>query len=255
MTDFPSDDARLRATETQMRHALGLHGGAPTRSSAGGSQSQRHRFVRDGEVPVTVLRRDHHPDGEAGTNQLDAARQAIRSEATAKERAQRLLEESQAVIRDLQTKLGHERLAKNEALESVQRLETETRAATHALETAEAELAAERLSRRNAEDALAEALETGQEAEQRIRDANAARTVRRPSKPLLTRRATGIGSKKLAARDIDRQPHSKSLTPAAIVDDGSMPKQTRRRQRPDKVGDEASEIVEWWMPDWREKFR
>jgi hypothetical protein len=39
------------------------------------------------------------------------------------------------------------------------------------------------------------------------------------------------------------------------VDDGSMPKQTRRRQRPDKVGDEASEIVEWWMPDWREKFR
>jgi hypothetical protein len=60
-----------------------LHGDAPTRLSAGGPQAQRRRFVRDGEVPVTVIRRDHHPDGEHGANQLDAARQATRSEATA----------------------------------------------------------------------------------------------------------------------------------------------------------------------------
>src|ERR1700719_2547288 len=131
MTDSPSDDARLRATETQMRHALGLHGHAPKRSTTGGSQPHRHRFVRDGEVPVTVIRRDHQPDGEHGANQLDAARQAIRSEA-AKERAERQLAEAQAMIRDLQTKLGHERLAKAEALETVRRLETEARVAAHA---------------------------------------------------------------------------------------------------------------------------
>jgi hypothetical protein len=125
MTDSPPHDARLRATETQMRHALGLRASTPPRSSTSGSQPQRHRFVRDGEVPVTVLRRDHQPDGEHGANQLDAARQAIRSEAAAKERAERLLEEAQATIRDLQTKLGHERLAKDEALETVRRLETE----------------------------------------------------------------------------------------------------------------------------------
>jgi hypothetical protein len=170
MTDSPSDDSRLRATETQMRHALGLDGRAPTRSSAIGPQPQRRRFVRDGEVPVTVLRGVHQPDGEHGANQLDAAQQAMRSEATAKERAERLLAEAQAVIRDVQTKLGHEHLAKNEVLETVRRLETETQVAVHALETAEAELAAERLARHNAEDALAEALEAGMEAERRLRD-------------------------------------------------------------------------------------
>jgi hypothetical protein len=151
MTDSPPDDARLRAAEKQMRHALGLRGDAPSRSSTSGPQSQRRKYVRDGEVPVTVLRRDQQRDGEHGANQLDAARQAIRSEAAAKERAERLLEEAQATIRDLQTKLGHERLAKDEAREAVRRLETETRVATQALQTAEAELAAEH--------ALAEALE------------------------------------------------------------------------------------------------
>jgi hypothetical protein len=154
MTDFHSDAARLRATETQMRHALGLHGGAPTRSTTSGSQPQRRRFVRDGEVPVTVLRGVHQPDGENGANQLDAARQAIRSEATAKERAERLLEEAQAMIRDLKTKLGHEHLAKDEALETVRRLETETGVAVQALESAGVELAAERLARCNAENTL-----------------------------------------------------------------------------------------------------
>src|SRR5450631_2287696 len=165
MTDPSPDDARLRSTETQMRHALGLRGDTPPRSSASGSHRQRHRFVRDGEVPVTVIRRDHQPEGEHSANQLDAARQAIQSEATAKDRAERLLAEAQAMIRDLQTRLGHERLAKDEALETVRRLETEARVAAHAQETAEAELAAERLTRRNAEDALAEALEARHEAE------------------------------------------------------------------------------------------
>jgi membrane protein involved in colicin uptake len=180
MTDSPSDDSRLRETETQMRHALGLHGDAPTRSSASGSHTQRHRFVRDGEVPVTVIRRDHQPDGEHGGNQLDAARQAIRSEATARECAERLLAGAQAVIRDLQTKLGHERLAKDEALETVRRLETETRAAEKAQQTAEAELVAERRARRDAEDACAEAVEARHEAERSHRDAMAVEMARKP---------------------------------------------------------------------------
>jgi hypothetical protein len=129
-----------------MRYALGLRGETPPQSFANRSQPQRRRFVRDGEVPVTVIRRDHQPDGEQGANQLDAARQAIRSEATAKERAERLLAEAQAMIRDLQTNLGHERLSKNEALDTVRRLETEAGVAAHAQETVDAELAAERLS-------------------------------------------------------------------------------------------------------------
>jgi hypothetical protein len=72
-------------------------------------------------VPVTVIRRDRHQqDGDPGINRLDTARQAIRSEAMARERAERAVEEAQVTIRHLQTKLAHERLAKNEALEAAQ---------------------------------------------------------------------------------------------------------------------------------------
>jgi hypothetical protein len=116
-------------------------------------------------VPVTVLRGVHQPDGEHSANRLDAVRQAIRTQARAKERAERLPVEAQAMIRDLQTKLGHERLAKDEALDSVRRLETEMRVAARAQEASEAELAAERLARHNAEDALAGAVEARQEAD------------------------------------------------------------------------------------------
>jgi hypothetical protein len=196
-----------------MRHALGLRGDTPPRSSASGSQPQRHRFVRDGEVPVTVLRRDHQPDGEHGANQLDAARQAIRSEATAKERAERLLAEAQARIRDLQTKLGHERLARDEAVEAVRRLETEARVAAHAQETAEAELVAERLARRNAEDALAEALEAHQEAEAQLRDAISVQEVRQPPRQQDRRRPWRTGRDRSRLVGVDGRPKSATRNP------------------------------------------
>jgi hypothetical protein len=92
-------------------------------------------------------------------------------------------------MRDLQTKLAHERLVKDEALETVRRQETETQAAAQAQETVETELAAERLARRNAEDALAEAREARQRAEVRLWDAITVQKVRKPSKPSATRRA------------------------------------------------------------------
>jgi hypothetical protein len=158
MTDSPQDDARLRATETQMHRALGMRGNTPSRStsdrpmtSTSGSQPPRRRFVRDGEVPVTVIRRDHQPDGEPGTNQLDAARQGIRSQAMARERAARSLEEAQITIRELQTKLAHERLAKDEALEAAQRAETEKQTAQQTLQTLQTELMAERRDRQKPE--------------------------------------------------------------------------------------------------------
>ena len=109
MTDSPPDDARLRATEIQMRHALGLHGDAPPQSSNTGLQPQRRRFIRDGEGPVTIIHREHEPDGQHGTNQLQAARQAIRSQAAARDRAERMLAAAQITIRDLQMQLAHER--------------------------------------------------------------------------------------------------------------------------------------------------
>jgi hypothetical protein len=84
-------DARLRATEAQMRRALGLPANTQVRStpihSTGAtyeSHRQRHRFISDGVVPVTFIRRNRYPVGEPGTNQLDAARRAMHSAAAEK---------------------------------------------------------------------------------------------------------------------------------------------------------------------------
>ena len=60
------------------------------------------RFARDGEVPVTVIHRDHDEIG-GGTNTLDAAQAALREQIEAREHAETLLREAQATIRDLQT--------------------------------------------------------------------------------------------------------------------------------------------------------
>ncbi len=74
----------------------------------------RRRFVRDGEVPVTVLRRDT-PPGATLSSPLQQAETALANEIAARRNAERLLTEAQAQIRDLQTKLGHAELAKTEA--------------------------------------------------------------------------------------------------------------------------------------------
>ena len=83
MPQFPPDHAHLGATEAQMRRALGLAANTQVRSApihststTYGPHRQKHQFVRDGEVPVTFIRRNRYPDGEPGTNQLDAARQS-----------------------------------------------------------------------------------------------------------------------------------------------------------------------------------
>jgi septal ring factor EnvC (AmiA/AmiB activator) len=156
MTESDTDDAQLRTTEAQMRQALGLNSQASPQTASehpppltNGSYPQRRRFVRDGEIPVTLLHRDHHPDGETGINQLDATRQALRSETAARERAERSLEEAQATIRDLQTKLAHERLAKDEA---DARAETDRQALQQTLQSVQAELATARQVRRNVAD-------------------------------------------------------------------------------------------------------
>jgi hypothetical protein len=83
MTQSLADDARLRAAEAQMRRALGLQNAAPrsgdeyrpTPTTA--THRPPRRFVRDGEVPVTVVHRGHHRDDATSTNHLDPIRQAL----------------------------------------------------------------------------------------------------------------------------------------------------------------------------------
>ena len=153
-----------------MRHALGLHNTshtqaipAPAGTSPGASRPQRRRFVRDGEVPVTVIHRDqgHAP----GTNALEAARQALREQVAAREHAEQRLQEAQVTIHDLQTKMAHERLARDEA---VQRADNEMQVVKQALQGVLEELAAERASRKKAEQERDESVAARQETEERM---------------------------------------------------------------------------------------
>jgi hypothetical protein len=76
------------------------------------------RFVRDGEVPVTILHHEHNEG--CGTNKLDEARKALQDQIAACEHAERQLQEAQAAIENLQTHLAHERIAAHEATQKAE---------------------------------------------------------------------------------------------------------------------------------------
>jgi hypothetical protein len=246
-----------------MRRALGLRGNTPPRSttdrpvtSNSGSQPPRRRFVRDGEVPVTVIRRDHQLDAEPGTNQLDAARHAIRAEAMAREHAERSLEEARIAIRDLQTNLAHERLARDEAMETIRRQRADGQAVQQILLAVQEELAAERLAHRCAEDALAEALEGRKEAEGRLREAIAAKQARKLAQAphglaeaTTTRRKAPVGLDTYAERRANNtvRPTVRERRETAvpkIVNDRARMIPARRLGQLAIDGDQKSEIVE-----------
>src|SRR3984885_2132046 len=218
MTDNPSD-ARLSATELQMRRALGLDGEPPPISHSTHSHTpsngphQRRQFARDGDVPVTIV----HSDSGSRLQQLDATRQALRQQTAAREEAERLLVDARNTIHDLETKLGHERLARDEVMKRInaERLQIE-----EALTAVQEELVTERAMRARAERERDEAAVATQTAEQRL-----------------------------------RQTVVKAASPAPLPED--QPR--RRRGRPPKVVREVapddSDIVEWWSPGWQEKYR
>ena len=183
--------------EQAMRRALGLYGDAPRprpeerqdgaqRGGGGFTQGglHRRRFVQDGEVPVTVVRREpdaaHGGTGQAAptSSRLQRVEAALAGETAGRERAERALHETQAALQALQTKMGHNDLAKNEALAASKRLadeivtlkeelgaaserlkEVEARAdeAEEDLRTVRAELTEERRARKLAERLLREA--------------------------------------------------------------------------------------------------
>src|SRR5690242_8470169 len=91
---LPIDDV-----EAQMRRALGLFGGGPRARAEQPHREPNHvrnaspikrRFVQDGEVPVTVVRRD--PDaGSLSASPLQRAETALADEIAARRNAERLL--------------------------------------------------------------------------------------------------------------------------------------------------------------------
>jgi hypothetical protein len=208
----PIDEA-----ESQMRKALGLLGDPsrhrpdaermeqPARMSdrfnGGGFNGglHRRRFVQDGDIPVTVLRRDqgHEAPAHRGmsapaaptSSRLQRTEAALAAETAARERAERSLSETQSVVRDLQTKIGHAELAKNEAVDALRRerealaeLRSEgdlreerfqealeqARGAERNLHTCQEQLTEERHARNNADKALRAAEAARESAEQLV---------------------------------------------------------------------------------------
>lgn len=223
MTDAPPD-VPLRATELQMRRVLGLDRKAPPASQPTHSSTpsnglhQRRHFVRDGEVPTTVI----HSDRGSRLQQLEAMRQALQERTAAREEADRLLLDARNAVRDLETKLAHERLAK---YEMAQRASAERQKFEEALAAVQDKLAAE-LRMRSARE-RDDAFVARQTTEQRLRQVTVSDTVK------------------------------DAPSPAGSFPSGDPP--TRRRGRPPKTAGQAdpddADVVEWWVPGWQQKYR
>ncbi len=135
-----------------MRQALGLFGQRASHPETGGGSRQgggahmqvgarRHRFVQDGEVPVSVVRgRREQVASQVPAPRTDARDRLLdeqTAERTGREQAERRLTEAQTLIRTLQTRLGHAELERDEAIEEAkslrQQLATERAAAEEKL--------------------------------------------------------------------------------------------------------------------------
>ena len=182
-TASPGDP--MQAAEARMRRALGLDGeqlrsrpaqdrvDAPQRpADRFSTPGHKRRFVHDGEVPVTLVHglvsgRREHADGNGTrpganlqpTNRLEVAEAALAAEIATRERAERALQEAQAAVHDLQTKLGHADLARQEAVETLRREREASAAVRMSLQEAEDQAAAARQAREAAERELADLLE------------------------------------------------------------------------------------------------
>ena len=116
------------ADETRMRLALGLD--RPQSSRPAQIQPEqaraRRRFVRDGEVAVTVVSAQRQDAAEGSArDQLAAAEQALAAERAAHAQTTRSLQEALANVRSLQTKLAHAELAHGEAIAHERRAHAE----------------------------------------------------------------------------------------------------------------------------------
>ena len=129
---FPLSPSDSQSTESRMRRALGLQGPSrPAPQQRADQARPRHRFVQDGGVPVVVLnsRGDNDPVAafKARVSEIEAVLDAERNAHGA---TKRILQEAQANVQALQTRLAHAEFAHGEAL------------------------AAERQARKEAEDSL-----------------------------------------------------------------------------------------------------
>ena len=194
----------------------------------------RHRFVRDGEVPVVTVtsRRGHSahslPAGTsfdpAVTSRLETVEVTLRQERSARQRVEAALRAAQATIHDLQTKLGHAVLARDEAVEAL-------RGAEAGLRDAEA-----------------------QRAEQR-RQAASSPTATHAAGPKRRGRSPGSSRKAAAIRPASgNQDAGRAELVASSESPQTQPAKERHRRPITKPDTSAQEPVKWWLAGWRSEF-
>jgi hypothetical protein len=117
ITDMPND---VPPDETRMRAALGLlRDSEPPPSGHRPDHSfHRRRFVRDGEVAVTVINpaASDSVSAQSPRGRLMAVEGALSAERAAHARTRRALEEALATVQALETKHAHGELAHAEAI-------------------------------------------------------------------------------------------------------------------------------------------
>lgn len=246
-----------------MRRALGLFGAgmrhrpdsersdAPPRTAERFNPAMhRRRFVQDGDIPVTVVRRDNGVDPAAGpsSSRLQRTEAALAAETAARAQAERALAEAGAQNRELQTKYGHAELIRVEATdalkrerdtiitlrEAVESLQVQVRDAEErsaatgaALEQTREALAHERSARKTAERAMRDAISTRQDAEQMLAEQLALPEPVPPPPPVAPRAV------------VSRATPVAKPAPARVVE--------TRRAPPAPAVAEDPEPVKWWL--------
>ncbi|WP_158925951.1 hypothetical protein [Acidisphaera sp. S103] len=248
-----------------MRKALGLlgesqrHRTEPERTDQPvrlgdrfGGGLHRRRFVQDGDIPVTVLRRDQGYEAPAHrgvaappaptSSRLQRTEAALAAETAARDKAERLLAETQSIVRDLQTKIGHAELAKNEAIEALQRERealAELRAEGEAWEERLQEIREEaRVAERNANlhhEQLADERHARKIAEKAQRAAEIARDSAEQLVRTLSEEAPA-----------PRQMAEPVRRPRTMIEPEVVAIATRRGRSPEAVSTEP-EPVKWWL--------
>jgi DNA polymerase III gamma/tau subunit len=267
----PSDEA-----ESAMRKALGLLGDSPRHRSdadrtpdsgaprsldrfgGGGGGLHRRRFIQDGDIPVTVVRREaghdtvsqHRTPAPAAvptSSRLQRTEAALAAETSARERAERLLHETNAVVRDLQTKIGHAELAKIEATEAL-RHEREVSAKLRAdaetwesrLQEALEQAEAARQAAEDYQDQLTEERQARKTVERSLRAAEAERAAAEQLAASMTREAEAQETvqRKRTSADVDM------ITPSVRR---KLADPARRTVARPTMPAQEPEPVKWWL--------
>jgi hypothetical protein len=283
------DAGQSAEAESQMRRALGLLGESPRhrpdaermeqtgRSSGGfGGGLHRRRFVQDGDIPVTVLRREPGHDASQHrvvapvsaptSSRLQRTEAALAAETTAREKAERSLNEAYAVIRDLQTKIGHAELAKNEAVEALHRERDlasqlrgeaeewearlqDARDQIHAAQTAASgyqdQLAEERQARKAAEKALCSAEAARDAAEEQLVNTLSEEASKR-SRGAVPRSAQQSAEPLQPEPNRAERKRAEPIRRARVAAEPEVLEAAPRRSRAVEVAPEP-EPVKWWL--------